>query len=111
MEKPTATLDLSPNGKTLETRVSEFFRGGLDPDDRDELDDKGRGDLAMVLIDTDYDGETFDLDDYFFGEDLAKNDWRFGIPIDEVGEKLLVVLMDTHGNELAQALDPAALSV
>lgn len=110
LQKPVAKLDVSRNGDAIRAQVQEFRRGGLDPDDYASQEDYGRGDLAMVLLDTDYDGDTFTLDEYLFAEDLARGDWTFEIAQEDAGDRVLVVLMDTHGNELAQALDTKKLA-
>jgi adenine-specific DNA-methyltransferase len=85
--------------------------------------------LAMVLIDKDFDGETFDMDTYYFAEDLlpkkkkkkdADEDVDDGIndikeelkqtnqivlppiPKSECGKKLMVIYVDIYGNEFKE---------
>jgi site-specific DNA-methyltransferase (adenine-specific)/adenine-specific DNA-methyltransferase len=86
--------------------VKTFMRGGLDPDDYADLDDAGRLDLAMVLVDRDYDGEVFRVSDHFFGDELEQASWKFSLPLKECGKRLLVIFMDTHGNEFRETIEP-----
>jgi adenine-specific DNA-methyltransferase len=85
--------------------------------------------LAMVLIDKDFDGETFDMDTYYFVEDLLpkkkkkkedvainddetqiikeelKHTYQISlpsIPIKECGKKLMVIYVDIYGNEFKE---------
>ena len=48
-------------------------RAGIGPD-------AGRGDLAMVLIDTNYDGELFQLHHWRFADELKSQDWTISLP-------------------------------
>jgi hypothetical protein len=89
--------------------IASFMRGGLDPDDFDGREDAGRLDLAMVLVDRDYDGEVFRVSDHFFGDALENRDWTFSLPLADCGERLLVIYMDTHGNEFRETVEPAKL--
>lgn len=55
--------------------------------------------LTMLMIDLDYDGKVFDLDKAFYGEELETNDWEVSFSPDEIGEKIMAVWIDHHGNE------------
>ncbi len=104
VELPEATVSYERVDGRLVGRIDEFRRGGLDPDDLAERDDRGRGDLALVLVDPAYDGDAFRVRDAAFAADLAERDWTFQVPLDGA-ERALVILMDTHGNELRQLVD------
>ncbi len=59
--------------------------------------------LAMVMIDLDYGGETFEMDRYWFGSDIAKNDFK--ITFDEsLGNKVMIIYLDIFGNEKKEVL-------
>lgn len=60
-------------------------------------------DLAMVMIDFAYDGEVFDLDAVHYADDLERAKWRLSIPRREVGDQLMIVYLDTYGNEHREA--------
>jgi DNA modification methylase len=90
--------------------IKSFMRGGLDPDDFSGLDDAGRLDLAMVLIDRDYDGDVFRVSDHCFGDELEAAQWQFRLPLADCGKKLLIIYMDIHGNEFRETLDMPKLN-
>lgn len=56
-------------------------------------------DLAMVLVDNDYDDEVFSLSAVHFAEDLERDEWRFVIPNAKAGERIMLVYVDLYGNE------------
>jgi len=109
MQLPEVKAAYRRTSDRVEGTVKSFMRGGLDPDDFDELEDSGRLDLAMVLVDRDYDGEVFRVSDHFFGDALENRDWKFSLPVDDCGARLLVIYMDTHGNEFRDIVEPAKL--
>jgi hypothetical protein len=55
--------------------------------------------LAMLMVDLNYDGKVFDLDTALYGEQLEKAKWTMRFSPDEVGEKVMAVWIDYHGNE------------
>jgi site-specific DNA-methyltransferase (adenine-specific)/adenine-specific DNA-methyltransferase len=60
--------------------------------------------LAMVMIDLDYDGKTFSLDEYYFSDQIAKSDYKITIK-GELGEKIMVIYLDIFGNEKKEVLN------
>ena len=110
MQMPDVDASYVLDGDVLRGSVTSFHRGGLDPDDFDGLDEAGRLDLAMVMVDRDYqeDGH-FRLSDYFFGDTLEDAAWRFELPAAECGKTVFVVYLDTHGNERRETLELAAI--
>jgi hypothetical protein len=58
---------------------------------------KSIADLAMVLVDYSYDDEVFCLDSVHFTDDLARSGWRFAIPKEAVGERVMIVYVDVSG--------------
>ena len=62
--------------------------------------------LAMVLIDYDYNGEVFDIDDVFYNKDLyetnaktKKSQLKKAIKIKSIGQKAMFIFVDNAGNE------------
>lgn len=68
-----------------------------------EFKDAKKESLAMVMIDLDYDGDTFQLDKYWFGEDIAKNNFKLSFD-DAIGDKVMVIFLDIFGNEKKEVL-------
>lgn len=107
MQLPEADVRYVTNRGKFYGVVRSFMRGGLDPDDFKSLEEKGRLDLAMVMIDRDYDGETFNVSNYFFGDEIEEDAWTFSLPTKDVGKRMLVVYLDAHGNELRETIEVA----
>lgn len=60
--------------------------------------------LAMLLLDLDYNGDVFDLDATFYEHQLETEDWKAYFPADEIGEKVMAVFIDIHGNEAREVI-------
>jgi len=63
------------------------------------IDFKNREALSMVLIDKDYNGKYFDMDYYFFRDQIEKDKWRVKFSADKVGDKIAIIYLDVLGNE------------
>jgi len=59
----------------------------------------------MVMIDEDYDGEIFDMDHYFFNDEIVKNDFKVAFPKEKAGQKLMIIYLDVLGNEKVEVKD------
>jgi site-specific DNA-methyltransferase (adenine-specific)/adenine-specific DNA-methyltransferase len=55
--------------------------------------------LSMVMIDKDYNGKYFDMDYYFFRDEIEKDGWKVKFPADKVGDKIAIIYLDVLGNE------------
>ena len=55
--------------------------------------------LSMVMLDYDFDGEVFDLDDVFYAEDLKRSDYKVRFPSDRMGKQCMIIYLDIFGNE------------
>lgn len=70
-----------------------------------EFKDPKKEALSMVMIDEDYDGKVFDMDHCFFGDEIAKNEFKIVFPKEKVGQKLMIIYLDILGNEKAEVKD------
>jgi DNA modification methylase len=68
-----------------------------------EFKDPKSESLAMVMIDFDYDGDTFQMDKYWFGSDITKNDFKVSFD-DQIGDKIMIIYLDIFGNEKKEVL-------
>jgi hypothetical protein len=109
VQLPEVDVRYTKNKTAFSGSIRSFMRGGLDPDDFDELEQAGRLDLAMVLIDRDYGDEIFRVSDHFFGDELESSSWKFVLPLADCGERMLVIYMDTHGNEFRETIELAKI--
>jgi len=55
--------------------------------------------LSMVMLDYDFDGEVFDLDDVFYAEDLKKNAYEIRFPSQRIDGQCMIIYLDIFGNE------------
>lgn len=60
--------------------------------------------LSMVMLDYDYDGEVFDLDDVFYAERIEKAGWEVRFPLEPLGKQLMAVFVDIYGNEAREVV-------
>jgi len=109
VQPPEARLTIEREYGELQVCIEEFRRGGLDPEDFEDLPDTGRGDLAMVLVDPDYNGDDLRVTHSWFGQDLAQSTWTLAFSAKK-DATIAVVMVDTHGNELRQILDLSTIS-
>jgi len=70
-----------------------------------EFQDPKQEALSMVMIDKDYDGKVFDMDHYFFNDEIVKNNFKVVFPKEKVGEKLMIIYLDVLGNEKVEMKD------
>ncbi len=55
--------------------------------------------LSMVMIDYDYNGKVFDLDDVFYAEDLKKQNYEIRFDPNKIKGQMMIIYMDIFGNE------------
>ncbi|RIE07641.1 DNA methyltransferase [Candidatus Cryosericum odellii] len=55
--------------------------------------------LSMVMLDYDYDGKVFDLDDIFYAEDLKKNGYEVRFASEKIDGQCMIIYLDIFGNE------------
>jgi len=55
--------------------------------------------LSMVMVDYDYDGEVFALDTVFYAGDIEKNGWEVRLPLESLGQQVMIIYIDIYGNE------------
>jgi site-specific DNA-methyltransferase (adenine-specific)/adenine-specific DNA-methyltransferase len=60
--------------------------------------------LSTMMLDFNFDGEVFDLDAVFYGDGLKKLGWQARFPYEGLGEKIMVVFLDIHGNEAREVI-------
>jgi len=60
--------------------------------------------LSMVMIDYDYDGDVFDLDDVFYADAIEKADWEVRFPLESLERQMMAVFVDIYGNEARELI-------
>lgn len=121
IRQPEVESKLKTNGKNAEIQIIRFQSNYLEEETGSDLENFES--LAMVLIDKDYDGKGFVMDEFHFAEDLLpkrneeetegeiKKELRhlknITIPLvkEECGDKVMVVYIDIYGNEFKEVLN------
>jgi adenine-specific DNA-methyltransferase len=110
------TKIVKKNGK-VEIHIKKFLSNYLEEETGNELNNFES--IAMVLIDKDYDGKAFVMDEFYFAEDLIekkkeeteedirkdlkhKEEIIIPLSVEECGEKIMVVYIDIYGNEFKE---------
>lgn len=60
--------------------------------------------FSMLMVDFEYDGKVFDLDMVYYANQLENDQWRAWLPIEKIGEKMMVVFIDIYGNEARELI-------
>ena len=60
--------------------------------------------FSMLMLDYDYDGDVFDLDAVFYAHQLQESDWEAWFPVEAMGEQVMAVFIDIHGNEAGELI-------
>ncbi len=55
--------------------------------------------LSMVMLDYDFNGEVFDLDEVFYAEELKKNGYEVRFAEEKVKGNIMIIYIDIFGNE------------
>lgn len=70
-----------------------------------KFEDPKKEALSMVMIDKDYDSKVFDMDYYFFNDEIVKNDFKVVFPAEKAGPKIMIIYLDVLGNEKVEVKD------
>lgn len=60
--------------------------------------------LSMVMLDYDYDGEVFDLDEVFYADAIEKADWEVRFQANQLTDNIMAVFVDIYGNEARELI-------
>lgn len=120
IRQPEVESRFIKNGKNTELQITKFLSNYLEEDTGMDLGNFES--LAMVLIDKDYNGKEFVMDEFFFAEDLLpekkqdetedeikkelKHLKKISIPLnkEDCGDKIMAVYVDIYGNEFKEVL-------
>ena len=61
--------------------------------------DSKKESIAMVMIDRDYNGKYFSIDDHFFGDEIVKDNYKIDLGDKNLGDKIMIIFIDVLGNE------------
>lgn len=63
--------------------------------------------FSMLMLDFDYNGDVFDLDAVFYNHQMEEAGWEARFSADSIGNNLMAVFIDTHGNEAREVISLA----
>lgn len=120
IRQPEVESRLKVNKEIIEIQITKFLSNYLEEETEKEIENFES--LAMVLIDKDYNGKEFVMDEFYFAEDLLpkkkeeeteeeikqelKQLKKIPIPLNkqDCGDKIMVVYVDVYGNEFKEIL-------
>jgi hypothetical protein len=96
LEKPKNPNLLNQKTKECVIKIEKFMSKVIS---RKPLEFANRETLSMVMLDYDFNGDVFDLDEVFYAEDLKKNDYEVRFAEDKVKGQIMAIYIDIFGNE------------
>jgi len=122
IRQPQVKSKLVSSEYQIKIHIQEFYSDFTEEESGKDMENFES--LAMVLIDKNYSGEAFEMDDYFFAEDLLPNKNKkldepekdlkkelkqqkeIMIPLNTkgCGKKIMIVYIDIYGNEFKESL-------
>lgn len=96
LEKPKNPNLLNQKTKECVIKIEKFMSKVIS---RKPLEFANRETLSMVMLDYDFDGEVFDLDEVFYAEDLKKNNYEIRFAEDKIEGQMMITYIDIFGNE------------
>ncbi len=67
--------------------------------------------FSMLMLDFNYDGNLFKLDRFYFAHQLKEANWECRFPAREIGEQVMAVFIDLHGNEARDVIPRSKFGV
>ncbi|OEU60253.1 MAG: hypothetical protein BBJ57_04690 [Desulfobacterales bacterium PC51MH44] len=58
-----------------------------------------RESLSMIMVDFDYNGDTFNLQKVLYASEIEKNNWEVPLPVESFKDKIMIIYLDIYGNE------------
>lgn len=58
-----------------------------------------RESLSMMMVDFDYNGDTFTLQKVLYASEIEKNNWEVHLPVESFKDKIMIIYLDIYGNE------------
>ncbi|WP_298039599.1 site-specific DNA-methyltransferase [uncultured Desulfuromonas sp.] len=60
--------------------------------------------FSMLMVDFNYNGAVFDMDETHFAHELEAHEWQTWFKLDRLGENIMVVFLDIYGNEAREVV-------
>ena len=122
IRQPQVKSKLMSSKNQIKIYIQEFYSDFTEEESGNDMDNFES--LAMVLIDRNYNGEAFEMDEYFFAEDLLPKKYKksdepeenlkkelkqqkeivISLNKKDCGKKIMIVYIDIYGNEFKESL-------
>lgn len=96
IESKKGQMEMDKSSKEVVIKIKKFRSNILS---KKPLKFENRETLSMVMVGYNYNGEVFDFDDVFYGEDLKKNEWEVRFNVDKIDRQIMIIYIDIFGNE------------
>jgi site-specific DNA-methyltransferase (adenine-specific)/adenine-specific DNA-methyltransferase len=103
IDEPREGLGKFTGGTEAVIKIKKFYSNVVSKKPISE-EDRGFKSLSMVMIDTDYNGEWFNLSKWITSKDLEKNNWEIRLDANKLGKQIMVVYTDIYGHEKKEVL-------
>lgn len=122
MRQPEVKSSISVNSKEVQVTVKKFLSDFTEDETGQDMENFES--LSMVLIDKNFNGNEFDMDDYYFADDLLpkkkkksdddeeqnlKEELKHAkeiklpvIPLKDCGKRMMLIYVDVYGNEFKE---------
>lgn len=104
LDKPKKADLFNQNTKECVIKIEKFESRVIS---RKPLEFANLETLSMVMLDYDFDGEVFDLDEVFYAGELKKNGYEVRFTEDKVKSQIMIIYIDIFGNEKREVKAPA----
>jgi len=124
MRQPEVKSNISVANKEVQVVIKKFLSDYTEDETGREIENFES--LSMVLVDKDFNGSEFDMDEYYFADDLLpkkkkksdddaeqnlKEELKHtkeiklpAIPLKECGKRMMLIYIDVYGNEFKEEL-------
>ncbi|MBS3998947.1 MAG: site-specific DNA-methyltransferase [Desulfobulbaceae bacterium] len=123
MRQPEVKSSISVNNKDVQVTIKKFLSDFAEDETGQDIENFES--LSMVLVDKDFNGNEFDMDEYYFADDLLpkkkkkdddeevksnlKEELKHSkeiklpaIPKKECGKRMMLIYVDVYGNEFKE---------
>lgn len=122
MRQPEVKSSISVNSKEVQVTIKKFLSDFTEDETGQDMENFES--LSMVLIDKDFNGNEFDMDEYYFADDLlpkkkskSENETEQNlkeelkrskeitlpvIPLKDCGNRMMLIYVDVYGNEFKE---------
>lgn len=96
IKKPKKSELFNEKTKECVIKIKKFISNTLS---KKPLEIKNLESLSMVMLDYDFDGNVFDVDDVFYADEIATNDYEIRFDSEKIDKQMMIIYLDIFGNE------------